>query len=242
MEDWKQLAEYVKTGSECAFESVVHQHLQMVYATALRKTGNRDMAEEVAQSTFILLTRKAAQLKPSGALGAWLHQTALFKSQEHLKKTSIQAKRLRMLKETVMPNFETKDEWEPILPMLDDAVERIQPGLPKPLLTAMDLMPIFGEIKMPVSENKADAGLQDSFRDWTRNLMESTQGVVLREDMTTQLDHLKTIHPDLYKQWIEGLIKQDSNWKEMRCALPVSEFPIHVENATVGYQFRHHEA
>ena len=113
MEDWKQLAEYVKSGSESAFESVVNEHLQMVYATALRKTGNRDAAEEVTQSTFIVLTEKAKTLTPSGSLGAWLHRTALLKSKERIKKDILQAERLQKLKEHGMPRLKIQKNPNP---------------------------------------------------------------------------------------------------------------------------------
>jgi RNA polymerase sigma factor (sigma-70 family) len=126
MEDWKQLAEYVKSGSESAFESVVNEHLQMVYATALRKTGNRDAAEEVTQSTFIVLTEKAKTLTPSGSLGAWLHRTALLKSKERIKKDILQAERLQKLKEHGMPNQDSQNAWKTILPLLDDAVDTLR--------------------------------------------------------------------------------------------------------------------
>lgn len=126
MEDWKQLAEYVKTGSETAFESVVSEHLQMVYATALRKTGNRDIAEEVSQSTFIVLAEKAKTLNPTGSLGAWLHRTALLKSKEHIKKDILQAKRLQKLKESGMPDQNSQDTLVTILPLLDDAVDTLK--------------------------------------------------------------------------------------------------------------------
>jgi hypothetical protein len=32
--------------------------------------------------------------------------------------------------------------------------------------------------------------------------------------MAAQASNLKDIHPDLHRQWIEGLIKQDTNWNE----------------------------
>ncbi|MBT5925292.1 MAG: sigma-70 family RNA polymerase sigma factor [Verrucomicrobia bacterium] len=82
MESWTQLEAFVRTGSDDAFEAVVSNHIDMVYATALRKTDKPDAASEITQATFILLAEKAGKLKQQGSLGAWLHRSALFKSME----------------------------------------------------------------------------------------------------------------------------------------------------------------
>ena len=94
------------------------------------------------------------------------------------------------------------------------ALERMQPNLPKPLLTALDLVPVMREINTQTINNPANPEVMDAFREWSRHLMQTSQGLIRREDMAAQASQLKDIHPDLHRQWIEGLIKQDTNWKE----------------------------
>ena len=61
MSDWELVQEYAKSRSEQAFAELVRRHLAWVYSVALRRTGRPELAEEVAQSVFILLARKAGQ-------------------------------------------------------------------------------------------------------------------------------------------------------------------------------------
>ncbi len=48
------LAEYAKGGSESAFRELVSRYINLVYSAALRLVGgNRQMAEDVAETGFI---------------------------------------------------------------------------------------------------------------------------------------------------------------------------------------------
>src|SRR5882762_4650359 len=73
-DDLKLLAQYAKIGSEEAFAALVHRHLDLVYSAALRQVRSPQLAEEVAQSVFTDLSRKARQLRPDTVLTAWLYQ------------------------------------------------------------------------------------------------------------------------------------------------------------------------
>ena len=58
------LREFAATRSESAFAALVRQHLNLVFATALRQVGDRRLAEEISQDVFAALAKKA------GALGS----------------------------------------------------------------------------------------------------------------------------------------------------------------------------
>ena len=77
-EDFDLLREYVANQSETAFRALVEQHVDMVYATALRQIGDAHLAEEATQAVFIALARKARELSSSTILAGWLFRAAQF--------------------------------------------------------------------------------------------------------------------------------------------------------------------
>ena len=64
MGDWELLQTYAKNRSDAAFAELVRRHLNWVYVAALRQVGDPHLAEDVAQSAFVLLARKAGSLRP----------------------------------------------------------------------------------------------------------------------------------------------------------------------------------
>ena len=69
------LNDYVKNGSETAFRDLVGQYINFVYSTALRLVGGDTLlAQDVAQTVFINLARKAPTLSTHVSLGGWLHE------------------------------------------------------------------------------------------------------------------------------------------------------------------------
>src|SRR6266851_4225671 len=69
------LTEYAERGSESAFRDLVVRYVDLVYSTALLQLG-RDayLAEDVTQTVFLHLARKARRIPRSVMLGGWLHQ------------------------------------------------------------------------------------------------------------------------------------------------------------------------
>src|ERR1051325_8009777 len=76
--DWALLDQYLVVGSEEAFAALVHRHLNLVYAVALRHCGDAGMAEEVANDVSCILARKARTLKKDIAVPGWLFKTARY--------------------------------------------------------------------------------------------------------------------------------------------------------------------
>ena len=50
-------------GAEDAFSELVQRHFSLVYSVALRHVGIAAHAEEITQAVFIILARKAKQLR-----------------------------------------------------------------------------------------------------------------------------------------------------------------------------------
>src|SRR5882724_698386 len=73
-DDSALLRQYLEDHSDAAFAALVTRHINLVYSVALRRLGNPHQAEEITQAVFILLAKKAAQLRHDKALSSWLFQ------------------------------------------------------------------------------------------------------------------------------------------------------------------------
>ncbi len=73
------LRDYAKNGSDTAFRCLVERYVDLVYSAAYRMTGqNRMLAEDVVQTVFVDLARKARTLPGDVMLGGWLHRHSCF--------------------------------------------------------------------------------------------------------------------------------------------------------------------
>lgn len=71
------------------FEQLVDQHQSMVYSLALRMTGDRGLAEEIAQDVFLELDRHMGRMEtPEHAL-FWLRRVAMNRSTDALRRRRV---------------------------------------------------------------------------------------------------------------------------------------------------------
>lgn len=61
---------------EESFRRLVAKYMGLVRGVALRRSGNPQLADDVAQTGFILTARKAGALNASPTLAPWLHHCA----------------------------------------------------------------------------------------------------------------------------------------------------------------------
>lgn len=130
LNDHELLAEYASRGSEAAFAMLVNRHINLVYSTALRWTGQAQHAEEIVQAVFIILARKAGKLSRRVSVSGWLYQAARLTAANLTKK---EMRRMRREQEAYMqstledagPEQADPAVWEKIAPLLDEAMGRL---------------------------------------------------------------------------------------------------------------------
>jgi RNA polymerase sigma factor (sigma-70 family) len=122
--DLELLARYTRHHAEDAFSEIVRRHLDLVHSAALRQVRSPQLAEEVAQSTFIKLARQARQLAPDTILTAWLYQVARRESIDVIRREA-----RRRLREQIASEMNamhaTADDWTQIEPLLDEAMHAL---------------------------------------------------------------------------------------------------------------------
>ena len=78
--DAELLRDYRSLGDENAFRQLVDRHAGLVHGVARRRTGDGELAREVAQQVFLLLAKNAGRLSAGTGLDGWLHRTAVLVS------------------------------------------------------------------------------------------------------------------------------------------------------------------
>lgn len=77
------------SGWQPDFERLVDEHQSMVYSLALRMTGDRGLAEEIAQDVFLELDRHLGKIEsPEHALN-WLRRVAMNRSADSLRRRKV---------------------------------------------------------------------------------------------------------------------------------------------------------
>ena len=122
--DFELLQRFARHGEQSAFADVVRRHLDLVFATALRKLEDTGAAQEVAQNVFTALARKAWQFAPDDSLPAWLHKSALLESKSWLRGELRRRRREQTAAElgTTMKTPDEQPALRALVPLLDDAL------------------------------------------------------------------------------------------------------------------------
>jgi len=123
--DAELLKHYATQKSEVAFAKLVQRHLALVYSTALRQlNGDAHLAQDVAQTVFMTLARKAAALSGYATLAGWLYL-----STHHAAAQVVRSNRRRHTREEeaqamheLFASTAAATDWERVRPVLDDAL------------------------------------------------------------------------------------------------------------------------
>src|SRR5580658_918039 len=60
------------SGLQDALATLIRRHVDLVYAAALRRTGDPGLADDVTQAVFIVLAKKARSLRSRATVAGWL--------------------------------------------------------------------------------------------------------------------------------------------------------------------------
>ena len=120
------LAEYRQNGSDAAFRELVTRYVALVYSTALRLVeGDTHRAEDVTQTVFVDLARKARTLPEDVQLGGWLHRDTCLVAGHTLRgERRRQARERQAVEMNVLQNYSEAD-FSQVAPLLDDAINEL---------------------------------------------------------------------------------------------------------------------
>ena len=127
MTDSQQLlADYAANGSDKAFQELVARYVDLVYSTAIRLVeGDTHRANDVAQTVFVDLARKAARLSPNSMLGGWLHRHTCFVARTVMRGERRRQARERQAMEMSALNNHPDNALAEIAPVLDEAINEL---------------------------------------------------------------------------------------------------------------------
>src|ERR1019366_880318 len=127
-----------KTNSEDAFAELVKRHVNLVYSAALRQVGgDAHFAQDVAQTVFTDIARKAGSLSRRESLTGWLYTSAHFAAAKiartENRRRDREEKYMREPIHETAPDAsrteafaEVGADWEKLRPTLDGAMHELK--------------------------------------------------------------------------------------------------------------------
>src|SRR2546426_9498490 len=128
-EDSELLRRYAQHRDEAAFERLVQRHVNLVFSAALRQTdGDAQTAEDVTQTVFADLARKACPLARRGGITGWLYISTRFAAAKMRR-----AEQRRKTREHEMTEMNATSggeaapsHWQELAPVLDEAMHDLK--------------------------------------------------------------------------------------------------------------------
>ena len=120
------LKRFTGSGDAEAFAEIIRRHAGLVYGAALRILADVDRASDVAQETFLQLTKDAGHV--TGSLPGWLHRVATHKAIDRMRRDASRRHREREYVANEPPAGESA-EWKEISPYVDAGLRELDPEL-----------------------------------------------------------------------------------------------------------------
>jgi RNA polymerase sigma factor (sigma-70 family) len=125
------LKQFAGSGDAEAFAEIIRRHAGLVYGAALRILADVDRAADVAQETFLQLTKDADHV--TGSLPGWLHRVATHKAIDQMRRDASRRHREREYVAGEPPRPESV-EWKEISPYVDVGLRQLDPELREVLI------------------------------------------------------------------------------------------------------------
>jgi RNA polymerase sigma factor (sigma-70 family) len=125
LDDMGLLRSYAANHSEEAFSALVSRHVNLVYAVALRVLRDSHQAEEVTQSVFLTLARKARGLDAATVLSGWLYQTARLTASNLVRAEMRRRQREHQAQIEGTMNDPKPDLWTQVGPQIEEAMAEL---------------------------------------------------------------------------------------------------------------------
>jgi len=128
MNDFELVRCYADDRSEAAFAELVKRYIDFVYSAAFRQAGgDAHLAEDVTQSVFVDLARKAGSFTERTVLSGWLYTSTRYAAAKAVR--GEQRRRAREQESFLMqePFNDPAPEpsWETVRPVLDNAMHEL---------------------------------------------------------------------------------------------------------------------
>ncbi len=131
-DDWALLQRYAHQRDERAFETLARRYVDLVYSAAVRRVGDRHLAEDITQAVFVILARKARSIGQRTPLSPWLLRTTKLVARNAIKMES-RRRRHEQAAQAISPSASgacSSDPsevliWQEIASSIDDAVLRL---------------------------------------------------------------------------------------------------------------------
>ena len=124
LSDEELLRQYASAGSNAAFAELVGRYLSLVYSAARRQVQSSALAEDIAQSVFIDLSKNAGKLKPGQPLAAWLYLVTRRTAIDVIRRESRRQSREQTASEIAAMTSHSSP-WTQVEPLLDEAMETL---------------------------------------------------------------------------------------------------------------------
>lgn len=158
--DTELIHQFVRNGSEGAFTELLRRHVDLVYSAALRQVGpDVQAAEDLTQTVFTDLARKAGKLQEHSSLTGWLYTSTRLAATQH-RRTEVR----RLARETaahamsqLLSSDAPEPDWNQLRPVLDEAMHDLNEADREAVLLRFFEKRPYAEIgtRLGLSENTA---------------------------------------------------------------------------------------
>lgn len=178
--DSELLAAFARTNSGDAFAELVRRHVNLVYSAALRQVhGDAHLAQDVAQTVFADLARKAGSLSRRASLAGWLYTSAHFAAAKIIRGDSRRRDREGKFMRDPGSDPASETDWDNIRPALDAAMHELKESDREAILLRFFENRPFAEVgeKLGLNENAARMRVERA--------LEKLRAVFAKRDITT---------------------------------------------------------